>query len=185
MSMQMPDDVYATLAAVVQKFPHTGTDDERRDAMEKVVQTIRARFGHRWVWKTEHVSLMAPSKDGLGYVPEGEVVHGRHTSMFIWDTISGGTRQPNRQPLVSEEARMAYVLTPEPKDWLGTPEAPAQPQPQPPAPQAPDLAACIEAFASISATLNEMRKDLADLKARQFPHYEGKLGYSIRLEPKP
>jgi hypothetical protein len=131
--MVMPDDVYATLSAVVSKYPHIGTDDERREAMKKVVQTIRFRHGERYVWKTEHQSLIAPSKDGLGYVPTGDVVHGQFTQMFIWDTISGSTRKPNNPPLNSEELRSAYVLVPEAKDWLkDVVEPPDKPPEQPP-----------------------------------------------------
>lgn len=131
-TMEVPAHVYATMAAVVDKFPHTGSDDERRAAMEKVVATLRARHGLRWVWKTEHANLMAPSKDGLGYVPEGEVVHGRLTTMFIWDTINGSSRRLNPAPLVSEEARPAYVLAVEPKDWLAGAGEPWQPPTTPP-----------------------------------------------------
>jgi len=116
--MTMPADVYATAQAVVDKFPHTGTDDERREAMRKVVQTLRARHGLRWVWKTEHQSLIAPSKDGLGYVADGVIEHGKLTTMYIWDTINGGSRKLNAAPMVSEGARPAYVLAVEPKDWL-------------------------------------------------------------------
>lgn len=128
--MQMPDEVYATLAACVEKFPHTGDDEGRREAMEKAVATIRARHGLRWCWKTEHASLIAPSKDGLGYVADGDVVHGRSTTMFIWDTINGGSRRLNAAPLLSEAARKAYVLAVAPKDWLaGDPTLPPVPPP--------------------------------------------------------
>lgn len=116
--MTMPADVYATAQAVVERYPHTGTDDERREAMKKLVQTLRARHGLRWVWKTEHQSLIAPSKDGLGYIADGVIKHGELQTMYIWDTISGGTRKLNAAPLVSEGARPAYTLAVEPKDWL-------------------------------------------------------------------
>lgn len=128
MNKRMPDDVYATLSAVVEKYPHTGTDDERREAMKKVVATIRARHGLAWTWKTEHQSLIAPSKDGLGYVADGSpAVHGQFTQMFIFDTINGGTRRPNAPPMMSEEPRPAYVVLVTPQDWL----ADAQPTPPP------------------------------------------------------
>ena len=133
MNKRMPDDVYATLSAVVEKYPHTGTDDERREAMKKVVATIRARHGLAWTWKTEHQSLIAPSKDGLGYVADGSpAVHGQFTQMFIFDTINGGTRRPNAPPMMSEEPRPAHVVLVTPQDWL----ADAQPTP-PPEPRTP------------------------------------------------
>lgn len=116
--MDMPAEVYATLAAVVEKYPHSGTDNERRAAMEKAVATIRARHGDRWVWKTEHSNLQAPSKDGLGYVADGPIMHGQATIMFLWDTINGTTRKVNGAPLVSlpDSPRAAFVLAVPPKD---------------------------------------------------------------------
>jgi hypothetical protein len=152
--MQIPDDVYATLAAVVEKFPHTGDDEARRAAMEKAVATLRARHGLRWVWKTEHASLIAPSKDGLGYVPDGEVVHGRLTTMLIWDTINGGTRRLNAAPLVSEAPRKAYVLAVPPKDWLAG-DLPT-PTPTPPAPPS--------GTAEILKRIGEVERDLKALQ---------------------
>ena len=131
-TMEVPAHVYATMAAVVNRFPHDGDDDARRAAMEKMVATLRARHGLRWVWKTEHASLIAPSKDGLGYVPDGVVTHGQLMPMFIWDTINGSSRQLNAAPLVSEELRPAYVLVVEPKDWLAGAGEPSQPPATPP-----------------------------------------------------
>jgi len=47
MSMQIPRDIYDTWKAVADKFKflHQGTDDERREATKRGVQTIRARHG--------------------------------------------------------------------------------------------------------------------------------------------
>lgn len=126
--MEMPADVYATFVAVVEKFPHDGNDDQRRAAMEKAVATLRARHGDRWVWKTEHANLSSPSKDGLGYVPEGPIVHGQHTVMFIFDMINGTTRKPSPRGR-SEAARLAYVLAVPPKDWLTGTTPPPQTHP--------------------------------------------------------
>ena len=128
--MMLRAEVHATFVAVVQKFPHTGGDDDRRAAMEKAVATIRARHGLRYVWKTEHSNLSSPSKDGMGYVPDGSgvVKHGERMPMYIWDMINGSTREP--QPAhESEELREAFVLAPEPKDWLATTPTPDVPVP--------------------------------------------------------
>lgn len=197
--MRMPDEVYRTLQAVVQKYPHTGTDDERRAAMEKVVQTIRARHGLRYVWKTEHASLIAPSKDGLGYVADGEVTHGKLTVMFIWDTISGTTREPYGPPLISEAARPAYVLAVEPKDWLaGTPAQPPNPLPTPPPPPPPAnlaemLQRVLDQMAMLETRINALdsanrviQADVLELKNRKAPDYTGAvLGFGVTLRPKP
>lgn len=178
--MEIPANVYATLAACVDKFPHAGSDDDRRAAMEKAVATLRARHGLRWVWKTEHQSLIAPSKDGLGYVPEGEIEHGRLTTMFIWDTINGGSRKLNAAPLVSEEARPAYVLAVTPKDWLASEPAPpvVTPPAQPPAepgylpPYIAALDALTAALGALVAKVDGLERTVAALEAKPAQAYE-------------
>lgn len=142
-TMEMPADVYTTYTAVVVKFPHTGDDEDRRAAQEKAVATIRARHGERWVWKTEHSNLSAPSKDGLGYVPEksGTPVHGQKMSLYIFDMINGTTRQPNPRGK-SEPLRAAFVLLPAAKDWLAGTEPPPPEPPKPPS----DLGARVAAI---------------------------------------
>lgn len=179
--MELPPEVYATLTAVVAKFPHTGTDEDRRVAMEKVIQTLRARHGLQYVWKTEHQSLIAPSKDGMGFVPNELPVHGRLTPMYIWDTISGGTRQVNAPPLVSEALRSAYVLAPEPKDWLAS-----DPPPPPPPPPAPaDLSAVLEKLARLEAQIAAVKLLVDEVRARPFPDYTTTLlGRTVTLSPK-
>lgn len=191
-TMEVPAHVYATMAAVVDMFPHTGTDDDRRAAMEKLVATLRAKHGMRWVWKTEHATLIAPSKDGLGYVPDDVVQHGHLTDMFIWDTINGGSRKLNPAPLVSEELRKAYVLAVEPKDWLAggdpvpvpTPGTPAEPPAQPPADSVvPEAIA--EALKALASKVSALQETVHGLAARPFPEYEGRiLGFAATLTPK-
>ena len=149
--MRLPDDVHATFVAMVQKFPHDGTDDDRRAAMRKAVQTIRARHGLRYVWKTEHADLSSPSKDGMGYAPEGDVVNGQLVRMFIWDMINGTTHQPNAAG-DSEPLREAYALTPEPKDWLTGEDPPPPPPPD-------DLI-------KLRAEVATLKADLAALRTR-------------------
>lgn len=179
--MEMPSEVYATLSAVVTKFPHTGSDEERRAAMEKVVQTIRARHGLQYVWKTEHQTLIAPSKDGMGFVPNELPAHGRLTPMYIWDTISGTSRKPNAPPLISEELRSAYVLAPEPKDWLGG----ATPVPTPPPPATVDLSPVLEELTAIKARLAVLERKVEAVGARTFPEYTTRfLGQTLTLTPK-
>src|SRR5690606_2774880 len=96
MRMRMPDDVHATIVAVVKKFPHVGDDAARRIAMRKVVETVRARHGERWVWKSEHpTGYSHASKDAIAYVPAGVIEHGQEMPMFIWDMINGTSLQPN------------------------------------------------------------------------------------------
>jgi hypothetical protein len=177
--MMLPTDVHATFVAAVAKFPHTGDDEARREAMKKAVQTIRAKHGLRFVWKTEHESLVAPSKDGMAFVPESEgpIVNGKRMKMFIWDMISGTTRQP--QPAhESEELREAYVLAVEPKDWL----AGDQPPPPPPSDNTLPLKARIAELenllvqanaklSSVERALENIRIELSEANVqRQFLH---------------
>lgn len=117
--MEMPADVYTTYTACVARFPHTGSDDDRRVAHRKAVATVRARHGGRWVCKSEHnLGWGSDSKDAVGRVADGVTpVHGQKCRMFIWDMIVGDTRQPKPRG-ESEEARDAYALIPEAFDWL-------------------------------------------------------------------
>lgn len=136
-SMELPRSIYETYAAVARKFSslHSSeNDDDRREANKRGVQTIRARHkgtgeldGSRYVCKSEHnTGWSAASKDAPGYVaPEfGEPVHGAKMKMHMFDMISGGNRQVNAWPIRSHNFNDnppnedAYVLIPEPKDWL-------------------------------------------------------------------
>lgn len=140
----IPDDVYATIRAVVARYPHTGSDDDRRTAMQKLVQTVRARHGLSWVWKSEHGGNLATgSKDALARTVTPQPAHGERLRMDIWDVINGTTRAVVANHL--SEHREAYALVLEPWDWLqAAPPAPPVPGPTPgPAPDpapAPDLA---------------------------------------------
>lgn len=131
--MMMPQDVYDTYSACVAKFPHTGDDDARREANKKAVATVRARHGANWVCKSEHnLGWPSASKDAVGYVTVGTPTHGSKQTMYIWDMISGTTRQPN--PRAEADApREAYVLVPDAFDWL---EGTAPVDPPPPTPGA-------------------------------------------------
>jgi hypothetical protein len=123
--MTLPDQVHQIVAAVARKFIdlHRGTDDDRREATKRGVQTIRAKLvgqgvldGARWVHKTQHSNLAAPSKDAIAFVPEGPIEHGRRAGMFMFDTINGTTREAN--PPGPGEFGEQFILVVEPKDWL-------------------------------------------------------------------
>lgn len=128
-TMMMPADVHATFSAVVEKFPHVGDDDARRAAMRKAVETIRARHGERWATKTEHATgWESAAKDAIVFVPEGPMVEGAKTKLFIWDMIDGATRKP-KAAHESEALREAFLLVPEAHDWLAGEEPPPPPPP--------------------------------------------------------
>lgn len=183
MSMQLPKPVWDVYAQVANKFAdmhRSQNDDDRREAHKRGVQTIRARVegGDRFVCKTEHnTGWAAASKDALAYVsPDfGPVEHMRMSKMHMFDMINGGSRTVNGYPLSShnfEETppnEEAYILIPEPFDWLADtnpqPTEPSQPteptQPsEPTQPTAPavDLTATNELLSAILAeqkTTNE------------------------------
>jgi hypothetical protein len=136
--MTLPDQVHQIVAAVARKFIdlHRGTDDDRREATKRAVQTIRARLvgqgvldGARWVHKTQHSNLAAPSKDAIAFVPDGPVEHGRKAGMFMFDTINGTTREAN--PPGPGEFGEQFILVVEAKDWLADGTTPATPATQP------------------------------------------------------
>lgn len=160
-TMRLPDPVYATIAAVVAQFPHTGDDDARRQATRKIVSQLRFLYGQRWVCKSEHPNGWASSsKDAIGYLTEGGIEDGttERRLMYIWDLINGTTRElaPNHE---SETVRAAYALAPPAVDWLANGSAPLPPAPEPePAPEpapapAPELAAIAERLAHIEAAI--------------------------------
>ena len=116
--MELPQNVYDTYVQCVARFPHTGNDDQRREANRKAVATVRARHGGRYVCKSEHnLGWGSDSKDAMGYVTDGTPTHGAKQKIFMWDMINGTTRQPNPRG-TAESARDAYVLIPEAFDWL-------------------------------------------------------------------
>ena len=116
-AMEMSQNVYDTYVAVEAKFRNRGTDEQRREANRKAVATVRARHGGKWVCKSEHnLGWGSDSKDAMGYVPDGPVVHGAKAKMFMWDMVtSAGNVNPRGS---AETAREAYVLIPEAFDWL-------------------------------------------------------------------
>lgn len=133
--MEIPREIYDTWKAVADKFKflHQGTDDERREATKRGVQTIRARFrgrggvleGTKWVAKSEHnTGWSAQSKDALAYVEEGPSITGRLARMEMFDMINGSSRETNPFPVHSHNHTEtppnddAFILVPDDFDWI-------------------------------------------------------------------
>lgn len=186
MSMQIPKPIYDTWKAVADKFKvlHQGTDDQRREATKRGVQTIRARFagkpgelnGERWAAKTQHSNgWAAQSKDTIAYVPSGPVTTGRLATMDMFDMINGGTRETNPYPLSSgnhEETPpndAAYILVPEPYDWLAD-EQPGNGDGGGDTPTDSDLQEMQRQIAAMQAEIRDMRRRL-----------DAKVGYDERI----
>jgi hypothetical protein len=168
MTMEMPIEVYETYSACVDKFPHAGSDDDRRAAHRKAVETVKARHGSRWATKTEHnTGWVAASTDALVYIPNGPVVHGQKTQMFIWDMINGETREVVGIH-TSEPLRSAYALVPEAKDWLAeegqeTPTPPTTPTPPSTPPSVPSAP---EELVNALKTIEELGRQVSMLSAQ-------------------
>jgi hypothetical protein len=172
-TMMLPADVHATFAAVAEKFPHTGDDNSRREAVRRAVETLRARHGPGWVCKSEHGGdWRTASKDAIGYVPFG-TMHGVQAQMFIWDMVNGTTRKVEA-PHLSEPKRPAYALVPDAADWLATstPQPPpvvvpppvVAPPVTPPAQPAPDLTAVLEKLDALMDEMAQHRLDMAGME---------------------
>jgi hypothetical protein len=133
--MQIPREIYDCWKAVADKFKflHQGTDDERREATKRGVQTIRARFrgqsgvldGTKWIAKSQHnTGWSAQSKDALAFVEDGPAVTGRYARMSMFDMINGSSRETNPYPVTAHNHEetppndSAYCLVPEDYDWL-------------------------------------------------------------------
>ena len=144
MQMELPREIYETYRAVAEKFASlhaSPNDDDRREAHKRSVQTIRARHhgtgvldGSRYVCKSQHSNgWAAASKDALAFVDPsfGPVEHGRRSSMFMFDMISGSSRKTFGFPVVahnfSEQPANpdAFILVPDTHDWLQEQGAPA------------------------------------------------------------
>lgn len=164
--MQTPQAIWDCWKAVADKFKslHQGTDDDRREATKRGVQTIRARFigqsgdldGHRWTCKSEHnTGWSAQSKDALAFVEDEPVETGRLARMYMFDMINGSTRDTNPYPVTAHNHEEtppnddAYILVPDSYDWLAEE---ASPSPSPPSNVTLD---------DVMATLHQMQQQQA------------------------
>ena len=185
--MDLPRPIYDTWKAVADKFKalHQGTDDERRLATRRGVQTIRARHrggagvldGSRYCAKTEHSNLEAQSKDALAFVPDGPVEHGRLATMFMFDMINGSSRETNPFPVGAHNHEESppnpdafILLGPWPEgdafDWLaGTPVRDTAGDTRPPVTPAVDLTPVLERLARLEAELASLKGKALDKTA--------------------
>jgi hypothetical protein len=203
-SKRLPDDVHAIVVALhaANLTLAKGTDDQRRELQQKICETVCARKGPRWVWKSNHGIGIANAKDAIAEIPEGDVfTPNQRQRLYIWDLFNGGTREPNRQPVMSEAHDYEQFAVPvQPIDHLATAPSPGTPAPNPGTPAQPapvDLApilARIDAQAAVIADTNAALLRLAEViekmripapAAVQFPDYRGQLPYlgSITLKP--
>lgn len=132
----LPDDVYQILVALWERNKPlaNGSDDDRRVLQKKIAETVCARKGDRWGWKSNHSDWSSPSKDGLAMLPPGATFtpHDRQ-SLYIWDCFNGSSRIPNPQPImnISDGTENQYFIPVEPVDHLS--DVPPPPPPPPPA----------------------------------------------------
>jgi hypothetical protein len=173
---RLPDDVHAIVVALhAANLPLAlGSDDDRRALQKKICETVRARKGPRWVWKSNHGIGIANAKDAIAEIPEGDVfTPNQRQRLYIWDLFNGGTREPNRQPVMSEAHDYEQFAVPvQPIDHLAAAPNPGTPAPNPgtppaqPAPVPVDLApilARIDAQAAVIADTNAALLRLAEV----------------------
>ena len=147
----LPDDVYAIVVALHARnlALANGSDDDRRAMQRKICETVRARKGVRWGWKSNHGIGIANAKDAIALLPNFDpFTPNQRQPLYIWDLFNGGTRQPHAQPIMSEIAEQFFVPV-EPVDHLADVPAPAPdpaPVPVPVPPPAGDLEARVAAL---------------------------------------
>jgi hypothetical protein len=122
-----------------------GDDDARRELMQKIAETWRARLGPRFGWKSNHGIGIANSKDAGAEVPAGDTfTPNKRQRLYIWDLFNGTTRKPHPMPVLSIEDNYEQFFVPvEPKDWLAD-ETPTLPVPIP-VPPSTDLLTVLRA----------------------------------------
>lgn len=138
----LPGDVYAIVVELHARnleLANSSNDDDRRALAKKIAETVRARKGERWGWKSNHGIGNANAKDAIAQLPEGAVfTPNQRQDLYIWDFFDGTTRKPKRSPILSEtEHTDQYFVPVAPIDHLGDVSQP-EPEPQEP-PSQPDV----------------------------------------------
>ena len=143
-SKRLPDDVHAIVVALHARNPNlaNGSDDDRRALQKKINETVRARKGPRWGWKSNHGVNIANAKDAIAELPDGATLTlNQRQPLYMWDLFNGGTREPNRQPVMSEAEHVEQFFVPvQPIDHLAAATIPLPPpQRDPDAPPLPPV----------------------------------------------
>jgi len=142
-SKRLPDDVHAIVVALhaANLTLAKGSDDDRRALQQKICETVRARKGPTWGWKSNHGVNVANAKDAIAELPLGALLLGQRQPLYIWDLFNGGTREPNRQPVMSEAHDVEQFFVPvQPIDHLAAATIPLPPpQRDPDAPPLPPV----------------------------------------------
>lgn len=199
MSYKLEDEELATykevLAGLGEKFPEWRTspdDDERRKLAEAICQTLRARLGPSWGWKSAHSNFASPSKDASAKVLEGTPAKAKR-KMAIFDMVNGTTREMNLGG--NGEVSEQYFIPVEPKDWLKEegeeednpptpPTKPEEPPTKPPVVVECKATECKFAPCDCKEEVAALRQLIEEFITRPAPKYVGKLlGYTIRLNP--
>ncbi len=120
-TMEMPANIYAVLRDVATKFKsmHQGSDDDRREATKRGIETVHAKIpgSERWQHKAAGPGN-PPSKDAAAYIPDGPIEDRKQVRMFMFDLINGATREMNGAPLNGEEGTQ-WIVKVGAQDWLG------------------------------------------------------------------
>lgn len=167
----LPADVHAIAVALYERNKDlaNGSDDQRRVLQQKVCETVRARKGPSWGWKSNHGIGIANSTDAIAELPDGVFRKNERQPLYMWDLFNGTTRKPNQLPLMSDADHVEQFFVPVlPIDHLedvvdGHPEEKPKDTPIPP----PfDPVPLLSAIANLTAQIDGLRIKVRELAER-------------------
>lgn len=166
----LPADVHAIAVALYERntdLAH-GSDDQRRVLQQKVCETVRARKGPSWGWKSNHGIGIANSTDAIAELPEGaEFRKNERQPLYMWDLFNGSTRKPNPLPVMSEGEHVEQFFVPvEPIDHLDD-DVDGDPEEKPKDPEKPfDPVPLLSAIANLTAQIEGLRIRIKHLEEK-------------------
>lgn len=191
------------LFAMGKKFPEWRTsphDSERKKLARAIAQTLRAKLGPQWGWKSAHASgEVTGSKDATARLLDNGAIPTKvqKVSFAAFDMVNGSTREMNLGG--KGEVVEQYFIPVEPLDWLKDVDDPVPPVSVPPVTPPPvdpipppplDLSAVFSALASLKEQLDRIEQKVNEPQPPptppkvEFPTYSGRvLNWPITLTP--
>jgi hypothetical protein len=126
----LPQDAYDVVVALYERhtdLANSSNDDDRRTLQKMICETVFARKGDGWGWKSNHGIGISPAKDAIAQLPNGAVfTPNQRQPLYIWDCFNGTTRRPNAAPIMSgpESENRQFFMPVDPIDHLGGTEPP-------------------------------------------------------------
>lgn len=166
----LPADVHAIAVALhARHLPLAqGSDDDRRALQKKICETVCARKGPAWGWKSNHGVGVANAKDAIAQLPDGAAMTlGLRQPLYMWDLFNGGTRAPNPLPVMSETEHVDQFFVPvEPIDHLAGVVVQPDPVKPPPGDKPVDLSPVMAQLKALTEALGHLSGEIDALKVR-------------------